>query len=102
MQTGLYIGGPHGNFCLAMLQKVDPRLAAIGRCRHVWEVRERLRYPEAKAKLKHIALAEERVRAGAPEPVKRRVIRVASPVTEERIERFQVQHAPRGTWRWWR
>ena len=89
-----------------MLQRVDidsARLAAIARCRHVWEVRERLLYPDAKAKLKRIALAEERVLNGEPRPVKpRRVIRDASPVGEARIERFQHAHGGRGTWRWWR
>ena len=77
-------------------------MAAIGRCRHVWEVRRRLGYPDAKAKLKHIAIVEQRVRNGEPEPVKRRVIREASPITAERPDRFQVLHAPRGTWRWFR
>ena len=86
-----------------MLQRVDSvRLAAIGRARHAWEVRKRLGYPEAKAKLKHVAIVEERVRAGELEPVKRREVRrEASPVTAGVIERFQAQHT-RAPWRWWR
>ena len=84
-----------------MLQKVDARLAAIERCRHVWEIRRRLFYPDAGRKLKALTAAEQRVRNGEPEPVKRRVIREASPVTEDRIERYQ-QARGRGTWRWWR
>ena len=87
-----------------MLQRVDNvRLAAIGRCRHVWEVRKRLLYPDAKARLKRIALIEQRVLAGEPPPVKpQREIREASPVDEARIQRFQAAHAGRGTWRWFR
>lgn len=69
-----------------MLQKVNgARLAAIGRCKHVWQVRQRLGFPDAKARLKRIALIEERIRAGEPPPVKpRREIRQASPVDEDR------------------
>ena len=76
----LYIGANSGNL-VAMLQKTDPRLAALGRCRHVWETRRRLHYPDAVARLKAIALAEERVLNGeAPVKVKPpRVIRDASP-----------------------
>ena len=59
-----------------------------------------MRYPDAGRKLKALTAAEQRVRNGEPEPVKRRVIREASPVTEERLERFQL--LTRGTWRWWR
>ena len=85
-----------------MLQKIDgARLAAIGRARHAWEVRKRLGYPEAKAKLKRIAIVEQRVRNGEPEPVKpRREIKQAAPITEDQIQCYQVH--TRGTWRWWR
>ena len=60
-----------------------------------------MRYPDAGRKLKALTAAEQRVRNGEPEPVKRRVIREASPITEQRIERFQVAHT-RAPWRWWR
>ena len=84
-----------------MLQKTDTRLAALGRCKHLWQVRARLLFPDAKARLKRIAIAEQRVLNGEPEPVKpRREIREASPIDEARIERFQACH--RGTGRWWR
>ena len=84
-----------------MLQKVDARLAAIERCRHVLEIRRRLHYPDAGRKFKALKAAEECCLSGEPEPVKRRVIREASPITEQRIERFQVAHT-RAPWRWWR
>ena len=61
----------------------DLRLAAIKRCKHVWQVRARLHFPDAKARLQRIAIVEERIRARAPPPVKpRRVIREASPIDE--------------------
>jgi hypothetical protein len=85
---------------LAMLHKIDgARLAAIGRARHVWDVRERLGYADASKRLKSLRAAEQR--DGEPAPVKPRVIEIASPVTEERIERYQAQHT-RAPWRWWR
>ena len=85
-----------------MLQKVDgARLAAIARARHLWQVRKRLRYPDAARKLKVLKAAEQRVLAGEPEPVKPRVIPLADEITEERIERYQAQYK-RETWRWWR
>ena len=84
-----------------MLQKVDSaRLAAIGRARHAWEVRKRLGYPDAKAKLKHIAIVEERVRAGELPPVKPRVIHMAEEITDQQIERHQER--TRAPFRWWR
>ena len=53
---------------VVMLQSVDPcAIAGNRRCRHVWQVRERLHYPDAKARLKRIAIVEERIR-----PVSRR------------------------------
>ena len=88
-----------------MLQKVPDalRLAQLARSRRTWEIRKRLGFPDAKRHLKIIALAEERVLAGEPEPVKPpREIRQASPVDEARIERYQTAHAGRGTWRWFR
>ena len=59
-------------------------------------------YPGARQKIKHILQAEERVHSGeAPiVKVKPRVIRQASPITEERIERYQAR--TRAPWRWWR
>ena len=55
-----------------MLQKVPDalRLAQLARSRRTWEIRKRLGFPDAKRHLKIIALAEERVLAGQPEPVK--------------------------------
>ena len=85
-----------------MLQRVDNvRLAAIARARRAWEVRRRLRFPDAGRKLRALAAAEQRVLAGEPEPVKPRVIPLADEITEERIERYQAQYK-RETWRWWR
>ena len=86
-----------------MLQKVPDalRLAQLARSRRAWEIKRRLGFRDAAAQLKNIAFAEQRVLAGEPEPVKRRVVREASPVTEDRIERFQACHRGRGTWRWW-
>jgi hypothetical protein len=85
----------------AMLQKVDgARLAAIGRARHVWDVRTRLGYPDAPKRVKSLQAAEQRCLDGEPAPVKPRVVAIASPVTKERIECYQAR--TRAPWRWWR
>jgi hypothetical protein len=84
-----------------MLQKVDgSRLAALGRARHVWEVRQRLLYPDAKKRVKSLRAAEERCLHGERTLIRPQEIAVASPVTEERIARYQER--TRQPWRRWR
>jgi hypothetical protein len=75
------------------------KLARLERARQHEERRQRLGFADAGPKLKLIASAEQRAINGKPAPVKPRVVAIASPVTEERIERYQRTRTP---WRWWR
>jgi hypothetical protein len=85
-----------------MLREIDEaRLAALGRGRHLWEVRQRLGYPEASKRVKSLQAAEQRCLDGERTLIKPRVVQVASPVTEERTERYQAQRS-RTPWRWWK
>ena len=64
------------------------------------ERRARLGYPDAKANLKIIIQAEERVRNGEAANVKPRVTTIAAEIPEE-VERYQQTHK-RSPWRWWK
>jgi hypothetical protein len=77
-----------------LLQRVDTsRLCAIERARHLWEIRKRLGYANAPRHLKALQPAEQRCLDGEPAPIRPRVVAIASPVTEDRIERYQAHHS---------
>jgi hypothetical protein len=87
-----------------MLQKIDgARLAAIGRARHVWEVRKNLGYPDASKRLKSLQAAEQRCLDGEPAPIRPRIIATAPVITGEQIEQAcRNVSRTRTPWRWWR
>ena len=89
-----------------MLQRLDTAwIARLERAKLHEERRVRLRFPDARAKLKIIRGALDRARAGEAAPRRAlppRDVRIASPITEDRITNFQACHMGRGTWRWFR
>ena len=75
------------------------RIARLERAQQYEERRVRLRFPDARAKLRTIKDALESARNGEPPNVTPRVTRIVSEVGEE-IERYQARM--RAPWRWWK
>ena len=87
-----------------MLQRIDPlRLARLERARQHAERQLRLGYPDAKARLKRIAAAQERVLNGAPTTKSEKTGEVAPPeIAIEQVEQACQKVSHSRTWRWWK
>jgi hypothetical protein len=92
--ASLDIRANSGNFACILVDIA--RVQRLARAREHLERQVRLRYPNAKAKLRDIKQAEQRARNGEPDPVKPRVILQAPEITEADLRRACSDMARRG------